>query len=112
MKVDGLVFAAIPTLVELCDRVHSKMQHIVPTDVMEGRYDAGVRSWEHFVMMPISCELEWLTYVACVSSSQVRYVVVTTCGTNRCTLDPVSLDCGHSLETNHEPIVEPKETLT
>lgn len=79
---------------------------------MEGRYDAGVRSWEHFVMMPISCELEWLTYVACVSSSQVRYVVVTTCGTNRCTLDPVSLDCGHSLETNHEPIVEPKETLT
>lgn len=33
MKVDGLVFAAIPTLVELFDRVHSKMQHIVPTDV-------------------------------------------------------------------------------
>ena len=32
-------------------------------------------------------------------------VVVTTCA-NRSTVDLVSLDCGHSLETEHELIVE------
>uniref|UniRef100_A0A0E0FZG5 Uncharacterized protein n=1 Tax=Oryza nivara TaxID=4536 RepID=A0A0E0FZG5_ORYNI len=44
MKVGVLVFASSPTWAQLCDRVRSKMEHIVPTNVMrmEGQY---VASW-------------------------------------------------------------------
>lgn len=60
MKVGVLVFASSPTWAQLCDRVRSKMEHVVPTNVMrmEGQYVARFGSGEHFVMMPMSCELE------------------------------------------------------
>uniref|UniRef100_J3MK21 MULE transposase domain-containing protein n=1 Tax=Oryza brachyantha TaxID=4533 RepID=J3MK21_ORYBR len=110
MKVDMLVFTTSPTWVELRGRICSRVEQVGCADVlrMEEWYDVGIGSKEHYVMMPISREMEWSTYVACVSSSQLRVldVVVRTCGGHRNMSDPLTVVCGSSVDIGHEPMVE------
>uniref|UniRef100_J3MRY9 Uncharacterized protein n=1 Tax=Oryza brachyantha TaxID=4533 RepID=J3MRY9_ORYBR len=63
INVNVLVFATGPRWAELCDPLCSRIGEISPTVMlrMEGRYDAGIGSREYFVMMPLSCEMEWST---------------------------------------------------